>query len=344
MRSYLPTVLGNEESRGRIGIGIESGTLPHALLLGGPRGSGKRTLALAIAAALNCERRTNTTAPLPCGLCNSCKRIAENNFTDLKVLKKAKDKATVGVGEVRDFREDMFLSATESEHKIYVIESAECLTPEAQNALLTVLEEPPPGVTIILLATECDKILTTVKSRVQFVPMTRFSGEQLEEYLTKISPEAAELRRTNPESFRGIIMSADGVLGEALRLTERGRAEENAQERKEVLEIMEAITKRMPYSVLYKALSSLPTKRQELISVLERLIGALCDLVLTKQSRAPHLTFYPSHEAARTAAAEIQLTRLMKIYGALISAHRHCTQNAGVASIVTNLALALHNA
>ena len=202
MRGYLETVLGNSDSRLRLGRAVESETLPHALLIAGQFGSGKHTLALAVAAALNCEHKTDSLYPLPCGVCNSCRRVRENSFTDIKTLSKKKDKATIGVGEVRDFREDMFLSATESVHKIYIIESAECLTTEAQNALLTVLEEPPVGVTIILLATECDRLLTTVRSRVQLIMTERFTERELEEYLLKKSRDAREIKNKSPEAFR----------------------------------------------------------------------------------------------------------------------------------------------
>ena len=81
----------------------------------GENGSGKTTLATEIAAAVNCENSSNRSAPLPCGRCASCRRIYEGNFPDLKFLKKKREKATLGVEEVKDFREDMFLSSTEAE-------------------------------------------------------------------------------------------------------------------------------------------------------------------------------------------------------------------------------------
>ena len=168
MRIYFPRLIGNGETKERLGRAIESGTLPHAFLIGGPSGSGKSTLAIEIAAALNC-------------------------FPDVKVLAKKKDKATLGVEAVKDFREDMFLSSTESENKIYIIDDAESMTPEAQNSLLKVLEEPPKSVNIILLAKECDRILTTIKSRTQYIPMSRFDEGELAEQLLKDSAEQGYL-------------------------------------------------------------------------------------------------------------------------------------------------------
>jgi DNA polymerase-3 subunit gamma/tau len=91
-------------------------------LIVGPSGSGKSTLAREIAMAINCEKRNEGAYPMPCGFCNTCRRIREGNFTDIKYLEKPKDRATIGVEAVKDFREDMFLSATESERKIYIID------------------------------------------------------------------------------------------------------------------------------------------------------------------------------------------------------------------------------
>ena len=96
-------LVGNEETKNRIGRAIESGTIPHAFLIGGPSGSGKSILATEIAAAMNCEMKSGG-APLPCGRCNNCKRIYDGNYPDVKLLAKKKDKATLGVDPVKEFR------------------------------------------------------------------------------------------------------------------------------------------------------------------------------------------------------------------------------------------------
>lgn len=344
MRGYLPTILGNSDARIRIGRSVESGTLPHALLIAGPTGSGKHTFALAVSAALNCEHRTDSAYTLPCGVCNSCRRIKDGNFTDIKFLSRKKDKATLGVGEVRDFREDMFLSATESTHKIYIIESAEALTTEAQNALLTVLEEPPTGVTLILLATECDRLLTTVRSRVQLISTERFTESELEAHLIKKSREAAEIKTKSPEAFRGIIMTAGGILGEAIRLSDPKSAQENAREREQISKILSAITSKAQYAELYRCFSALPTKRQELIGALEGIVSALSDLIKVRTTENPHLTFYPSVKEARAVCLDAALPRLMRVYDALIGSIQSLSQNAGVSNVISGLILTVHTA
>ena len=139
MRKYFSALYGNSALKTRLGTAIDRGTLPHAFLVTGPSGSGKKTFALELAAAINCERKNDGTLPLPCRECNTCKRIIENNYTDITRLSRQSGKATIGVEEVRLFRDDMFLSPTESSFKTYIIEEADKLTANAQNALLTVL-------------------------------------------------------------------------------------------------------------------------------------------------------------------------------------------------------------
>ena len=168
MRTFFPSIFGNSFHKNRIATAILEGRLPHALLIDGPGGSGKRLFALEIASALNCECANDDTRPLPCGRCNSCRRIKEGSFTDVKVLSRSDQKATIGVKEIKDFRADMYLSATESKYKIYIIDEAEKMTTEAQNALLIILEEPPKNVVILLLASGTDSILTTIKSRTSY--------------------------------------------------------------------------------------------------------------------------------------------------------------------------------
>ena len=180
-------LLGTAHTKQRLIRAIVGGTLPHAILLCGPRGSGKKTLAALIASAMNCEQRAVAPNNLPCGECNACKRIKSGNFPDVKYLERADGKATVGAAELREFREDMFLSATEANSKFYIIPEAELLTPAAQNALLKVLEEPPPSVYIILLTTDVGKMLSTIRSRTQYVQMELFSPETLSKHVCLLS-------------------------------------------------------------------------------------------------------------------------------------------------------------
>ncbi len=341
MREYFSRVLGNSDTRQRLGRAIEAGTLSHAFLISGPDGSGKLTLATELCAAVNCERRNDGHSPLPCGVCDCCRRIREGKFPDLTVAARKKDKATFGVDIVKDLREDMFLSATESERKVYIFNEAEFMTEEAQNALLKVLEEPPAGVMIVLLTTECDKILTTIKSRTQLISMCRFEHRELAEHLTHISSEAASLRMRDPKKFDEIIVGASGTLGEAMRLLDPRSAEELMAERGETLSFISALSPRRGLADVHAATTALNTqKRRELLDSLERIISALSDLIKVKRANSA-LSFYTSREEALRQSDEIGLPRLLSAYDAVIEAHDYCSRNGNVANLLTNLELKL---
>ena len=335
MRNYFPRLIGNDEAKSRIGKAIEDGKLPHAFIIGGPSGSGKTTLATEIAAAMNC---TGSTGNLPCGGCDSCRRIYEGIYPDVKVLAKLKDRATLGVEAVKDFREDMFLSSTESEHKIYVIDDAECMTTEAQNALLKVLEEPPSNVTILLLARECDRILTTIKSRAQYVAMSRFTEEELAKRLLAESSEARSIKATDEERFLGIIMSADGRLGLAKKLVNKRLADESAEKRDEIITLIKAASGRCSYAEIHSALAVFPTKRNEFSDALERMMCAIRDLLVIKYDKNARTVFFPSGDAALSCCGDISKKRLIAIYDAVSEAHSLCQRNAYIPNLTANLA------
>ena len=337
MRTYFPRLLGNEETKTRVGRAIESDTVPHAFLIGGPSGSGKTTLALEMAAAINCQRKNDKSGALPCGGCDNCRRIYEGNYPDVKLLAKKKDKATLGVEAVKDFREDMFLSSTESEHKIYFIDDAECMTPEAQNALLKVLEEPPKSVTIILLAKECDRILTTIKSRAQYIAMTRFDDNELAERLLIESADARAIKSLDPAKFMGLIMSADGRLGLAKSLVSKKMSESTEEERGEIISLICAIGQKSSYAQIYSAVSRFPTKRADLNLSLERMMNALRDLLVIKYDRKARTVFFPSADDAEKLCGDISAKRLVKMYDIVSDTMELSSRNANIPNLLASM-------
>ena len=337
MRNYFSALYGNSAIKTRLGTAIDNGTLPHAFLVTGPCGSGKKTFALELASAINCEGRQNRMSDLPCHRCNTCKRIAENNYTDITRLTRQDGKATIGVEEVRLFRDDMFLSPTESNFKTYIIDEADKLTVNAQNALLTVLEEPPRNVIIILLAESADKILTTVKSRAQSVVMQRFDNAELREYLISNSDKARLIAKSTPSALDGIIISSDGRIGRALGLLSEKEARENEEDRLLTVRIMNALHPGTPYSELYSAISSLPTARVDFIAAVESLISALRDIILVKFAPGVPLLFYSDRADAHKNAESANIKRLLSIYEILESALDDAAKNVSTSVISSNL-------
>ncbi|MBQ9085080.1 MAG: hypothetical protein IJY24_05425 [Clostridia bacterium] len=339
MRNYFPRLYGNEGTKNRIAAAIESGKLPHALLIDGDEGSGRMTLALEIAAALNCENRGDSSVPLPCGKCNCCRRIYSGGFADVSVLEREKGKASLGVDEVRLFRNDMFLSATESDYKVYIIKDTERMTMQAQNALLIVLEEPPPNVIIILLSAGTDKILTTIKSRVQYIAMSRFTPTEIGEYLCKNLPKIGMLAGTDRERFKSILLGADGMIGRAIQLASPDESQALEERRELILSFVRALSPRIPYSEMFRQVNSLPKERSSLVQMLEGITVALRDLIAIKRGVKAEPLFFTSRELASTIAKDLTIIRLVRIYDIILATIKECEKNANNSLLITNLGM-----
>lgn len=335
--SDFSRIFGNEDTKKRLSAAIRSNTLPHAFIICGPRGSGKRTLAVEIARAVNCSGSS-----LPCGFCATCRRIKEENFTDVKYLRRSGAKATIGVEELRDFKNDMFLSPTESAFKFYIIEEADLLTPSAQNALLKVLEEPPFGVHILLLCTSPDKILTTVKSRAQLIQTELFSPSEMESHLISLSDDAERLHQTDPKKLKSIILSAAGVIGAALELFDEKKISENEQTRKNILDIISVLPKRTPFSALYKVMSVLPQKREEVRKIFELVITALRDFIVHGESPNCELLFFLSGEDLESKAS-LDAKRAAQLCALFSDAISDLDKNAVVSLLIQDLTFKIQN-
>lgn len=344
MKKFFPGLYGNEATKDRLGTAITEGRLPHALLIDGQSGSGKYTLALEIAAALNCERASDPTASLPCHGCNTCRRVLSGGFTDLKLLEKDDGRATIGVDAVKELRRDMFLSANESNHKVYIIRDAEKLTPEAQNALLIVLEEPPRNVEIMLLASGTDRILTTIKSRTQYVAMSRFTPEEIKDYLIKSDEDAERVYASDREGFLVAMAGADGRIGMAKSLISKEGRESLGEEREETLAILRSLGRGRGFADVYSAVAILPKDRSELTLSFERLTTAICDLIKVKNGMEEGLSFFVNAEEALEVADSMSTKKLFRLAEIINAAHSDNSKNANTNALLSTLAAELRMA
>lgn len=343
MREGFYSIFGNRAEKQRLISSIAGGTLPHALMIVGDDGAGKKTLALEIAMALNCEKKRESEKPLPCRSCNTCRRIAEGKFTDVKRLKLTEGRATIGVEDVRTFKEDMYLSATEAEYKVYIFEDADKLTQQAQNAMLIALEEPFSNVISILLVKSQDKILSTIKSRTRQIVMERFSPEELSEYLLKTSDAAKQMSRTDKERFWGVLMSAMGSIGRAELLLDTERAAENEQKRAAVVDILTALGTKGRYIDLYRTITELPKSRGELKLIFEDIILAIRDLTTIKHDPDAVTVFFSDADSARELSRKFNQKRLLSVYDIMCSMIEDLDKNANVVSLLTSFAAKIKN-
>ncbi len=140
---------------------IERDHVRQAYLFAGPRGTGKTSLARIVAKALNCEQGPTAT---PCKECNSCRTIAAGTSLDVIEMDAASQR---GIDDVREIRERVILQPVEGRYKVYILDEAHQLTDAAFNALLKLIEEPPPHLVFIFCTTDLAKMLPTVRSRCQ---------------------------------------------------------------------------------------------------------------------------------------------------------------------------------
>ena len=185
-RKYRPStfaeVIGQEHVTEPLSNALKSGKVHHAYLFSGPRGCGKTSSARIMARSLNCEEGPT---PTPCGKCQSCTDLVANGPGSIDVMEL--DAATHGlVDDARDLRDSAFFAPVQSRYKIYIIDEAHQLGPGAANALLKVVEEPPPHVLFIFATTEPDKLIATIRSRTHHYPFRLVPPLVLAQHLEKV--------------------------------------------------------------------------------------------------------------------------------------------------------------
>jgi len=182
-RRYRPDtfadVIGQEHVTEPLQRALTNNRVNHAYLFSGPRGCGKTTSARILARALNCAKGP---APVPCGECQSCRDLARGGPGSIDVIEI--DAASHGgVDDARDLRERAFFSPVSSRYKIYIVDEAHMVTTAGFNALLKVVEEPPPHVKFIFATTEPEKVIGTIRSRTHHYPFRLVPPKTLSGYL-----------------------------------------------------------------------------------------------------------------------------------------------------------------
>src|SRR3954451_9877182 len=216
-RRYRPQtfdeLVGQEHVARALQQAISSGRVGHAYLFTGARGVGKTSTARILAKALNC---VHGPTPTPCDQCEICQSITSGEDVDVLEIDGASNR---GIDEVREVRQNVQYRPSRSRYKIYIIDEVHMLTPQAFNALLKTLEEPPPHVKFIFAATEVNKIPVTILSRCQRFDFAGIGTPRIVERLRQVV--AAEGAEADDEALELVARRAGGSMRDAQSLLDQ---------------------------------------------------------------------------------------------------------------------------
>lgn len=189
---------------------MESQRVAHAYLFSGPRGVGKTSAARILAKSLNCLETPGAT---PCGTCTNCQEISRGNSLDVIEIDGA---SNTSVNDVREIKDEVLFSPTNSRYKVYIIDEVHMLSNSAFNALLKTIEEPPPYIVFVFATTEVHKVPATIRSRCQQFNFRLIPLEDIKEQLTSVCSENGI--GAEDEALFWIAKEATGSLRDAFTL------------------------------------------------------------------------------------------------------------------------------
>ncbi|MEU0096086.1 DNA polymerase III subunit gamma and tau [Kribbella sp. NPDC006257] len=218
-RRYRPEtfseVIGQDHVTVPLRNALSNNRVNHAYLFSGPRGCGKTTSARILARAINCEK-----GPIaePCGVCKSCTDLARGGPGSIDVIEI--DAASHGgVDDARDLRERAFFAPVESRYKIYIIDEAHMVTTQGFNALLKLVEEPPPHLKFIFATTEPDKVIGTIRSRTHHYPFRLVPPKALADYMATLC--TAEGVTIEPAALPLVVRAGAGSVRDSLSVLDQ---------------------------------------------------------------------------------------------------------------------------
>ena len=317
--------LGNEKIKEQLSYLFSASRLPHAIIIEGEEGIGKRTLARELAAALVCRSREEK----PCYECSQCNKALKGIHPDIYEYSASGGAKSFHIDVVRDVISDICMSPNEAAYKVYILGNAHCMNESAQNAILKVLEEPPEYAVFILTAASKAMLLETVLSRAVTISIGGVSPKIGADYITEENPDI------DYNLAYEALTALNGNIGKAKESLEGGKMQRLTEL---VNKIGNAIMADSEYELL-KAVSELSGNRQDIAAVLNLLKTMFRDAltggeeVLSGQS-----------ETVRAFKGKLTKAKLLQLYNTAESLGYMADKNANTALLVTKICYSLREA
>ncbi len=356
-------IVGNTELLRRTERDIRAGALSHAYILDGKPGSGRHTLAKHICLSIACRNRPGqvhtslpdpeqmgffdsdipvpapeipANAPLPCRECSACRKVEEGICPDIRLIGR-EGKASIGVDAIRFLHQDVLMPPNDLDTKIYIIEDAEAMTVQAQNALLLTLEEPPSYVLFLLLCNGADALLETIRSRAPVLHTQPIPDEDIRAYLR------AKKCTLSDEELSAVILRADGCIGQALILSDARAVKPVLKMRTDCNDFMEACAARRADGLITVLSRYVPKRadaaaRGRATAFLSLVALAVRDLLLLRHGEQVRLKYYTDRDDAEALAWRFTTRFLLSLYESLMSAADALESNANLHLTLMQLA------
>lgn len=344
-------IAGNGRVKKILKLALARGRVPNSMLFCGPEGVGKKETALVLAKALNCLRKTDDA----CDECDHCRAIdggvmpdvLDINVKDLKVEQDSRgdeagpeeDEAdgravrnTIGIKTMKGIKEIIHMRPMLGRKRVFIIDEAEKMTPDAANSHLKILEEPPLFSHVILISDKPNLILSTIRSRCQTLNFLPVGREEIEQALRDRGIEDGKARL--------MALLVRGNLEQALEL----EWDEIQQRRSEAFSLFLALVGKDESSAFLKkyAYQRRNAAKEDFVQTLE-LFSSFCrDVVLLKEGGDPRLLFNPDYEQPiRKGGALIDFERALRFLGlidlALANLDRHLNMSLLVSSLYSQI-------
>lgn len=322
----LTNFIGNEKVIDRLSKLMESGRFPHALIIEGEEGIGKKTLAKDIACALVCRGNDK-----PCGECSQCKKAIGAIHPDISEYIPAGTANSFHVDTVRNIINDAYVQPNEADYKIYILANAHCMNQNAQNALLKILEEPPKYVVFILTTNSKSALLSTVLSRSVCVSLEGVDIERAANYIT------SHCENVDYNTAKKTVETFNGNIGKAIDSLQDSKTSE-------LVDVCNKICKALTTSNEYEMMtlcSVFQKDRQGVVFACDLLKSIFCDALFAGES-SEHIS--GQEESAALLKSSLSRQSLIKLINTCDELKSTALSNANNALLITKFCYSLNRA